>query len=85
MEALAVGVPVIATKHSGIEELMCPGGALFLVEEWNVAEYAEAMIQLIEGKLHYDPKQSRRMIEEKFSAKNHISQLLNFYEEALTL
>lgn len=85
MEALAVGVPVIATKHSGIEELVCPGGALFLVEEWNVAEYAEAMIQLIEGKLHYDPKQSRRMIEEKFSAKNHITQLLNFYEEELTL
>ena len=85
MEALAVGVPVIATKHSGMDELLCPDGALFLVEEWNVAEYAETMIQLIEGNLKYDPLQSRRMIEEKFSAKQHISQLLGFYEEEATL
>ena len=83
MEALAVGVPVIATKHSGIEELMCPDGALFLVEEWNVAEYAETMVQLIEGKLSYDLKKSRRMIEERFSSKQHIAQLLDFYEEEL--
>ena len=83
MEALAVGVPVIATKHSGTEELMCPDGALFLVEEWNVAEYAETMVQLIEGKLSYDLKKSRRMIEERFSSKQHIAQLLDFYEEEL--
>ena len=83
MEALAVGVPVIATKHSGIEELMCPDGALFLVEEWNVAEYAETMVQLIEGKLSYGLKKSRRMIEERFSSKQHIAQLLDFYEEEL--
>lgn len=85
MEALAVGVPVIATKHSGIEELMCPNGALFLVEEWNVAEYAETMVQLIEGKLQYDLLQSRKMIEERFSAKQHISKLLSFYEAEVTL
>ncbi|MFC5192239.1 glycosyltransferase family 4 protein [Algoriphagus aquatilis] len=84
MEALAVGVPVIATKHSGIEELMCPDGALFLVEEWNVAEYADTMIRLVEGKLVYNLLQSRRMIEEKFSTKQHIAKLLDFYEEELT-
>lgn len=83
MEALAIGVPVIATKHPGIDELMCSGGALFLVEEWNVAQYADAMIQLIEGKLPYDPRKSRIMIEEKFSAKQHIDQLLGFYVEEL--
>lgn len=83
MEALAIGVPVIATKHPGIDELLCPEGALFLVEEWNVAQYADAMIQLIEGKLQYDPRKSRKMIEEKFSTKQHIAQLLNFYEEEL--
>jgi glycosyltransferase involved in cell wall biosynthesis len=48
-----------------------------------VAQYADAMIQLIEGKLQYDPRKSRKMIEEKFSTKQHIAQLLNFYEEEL--
>ena len=81
MEALAIGVPVIATKHPGIDELMCPEGALFLVEERNVEEFADTMIQLIEGKLPYDPRKSRKMIEEKFSTKQHIDQLLGFYEE----
>lgn len=84
MEALAVGVPVIATHHFGIEELLCPGGALFLVQEWNVAEYADTMIQMVEGKLQYDLAKSRKMIEEKFSAKQHIVKLLSFYEEELT-
>lgn len=83
MEALAVGVPVIATKHSGMDELLCSDGALFLVEERNVEEFADTMIQLIEGKLSYDLMKSRRMIEEKFSAKQHISMLLDFYEQEM--
>jgi glycosyltransferase involved in cell wall biosynthesis len=85
MEALASGVPVIATKHPGIDELMCPGGALFMVQEWNIAEYADTMIKLVEGKLRYDLEISRKMIEEKFSAKQHIAKLLGFYEEEVTL
>lgn len=83
MEALAVGVPVIATKHSGMDELLCSDGALFLVEERNVEEFADTMIQLIGGKLSYDLMKSRRMIEEKFSAKQHISMLLDFYEQEM--
>jgi colanic acid/amylovoran biosynthesis glycosyltransferase len=85
MEALAIGVPVVATKHPGIEELMCPGGALFMVQEWNIAEYADTMIKLVEGKLRYELAISRKMIEEKFSAKQHIANLLGFYEEEVTL
>jgi colanic acid/amylovoran biosynthesis glycosyltransferase len=85
MEALASGVPVIATKHPGIDELMCSGGALFMVQEWNVAEYADTMIRLAEGKLQYDLGKSRKMIEDKFSANQHIAQLLGFYEQEVTL
>lgn len=81
MEAMAMGVPVIATKHPGIDELMCSGGALFMVQEWNVAEYADTMFRLAEGKLQYDLGKSRKMIEDKFSANQHIAQLLGFYEE----
>ena len=85
MEALASGVPVIATKHPGIDELMCSGGALFMVQEWNVAEYADTMIRLAEGKLQYDLGKSRKMIEDKFSVNQHIAQLLGFYEQEVTL
>jgi colanic acid/amylovoran biosynthesis glycosyltransferase len=84
MEALAVGVPVIATQHSGIEELMCPQGALFLVEEKNVSEYSKVMIQLVMGELQFDSEKSRKMIEKKFSTHQHISQLLAFYHIELS-
>ena len=85
MEALAIGVPVIATKQPGIDELMCPSGALFTVQEWDIAEYADTMIKLVEGKLQYELAISRKMIEEKFSAKQHIAKLLGFYEEEMNL
>ena len=84
MEALAVGVPVIATQHSGMEELMCPQGALFLVEEKNVLGYSKVMIQLVLGELQFDPEKSRKMIENKFSTQQHITQLLEFYHEELS-
>jgi colanic acid/amylovoran biosynthesis glycosyltransferase len=84
MEALAVGVPVIATQHSGMEELMCPQGSLFLVEEKNVLEYSKVMIQLVLGELQFDPEKSRKMIENKFSTHQHIAQLLAFYRGELS-
>ena len=46
MEAMSSGLPVIATRHSGIDELITHEVDGLLVEEYDVDAMADAMIQL---------------------------------------
>ena len=46
MEAMASGLPVIATRHSGIAELITDGVDGLLVEEYDVEAMAQAMIRI---------------------------------------
>ena len=46
MEAMATGLPVISTFHSGIPELITNNYDGFLVEEGNVNTYTETLISL---------------------------------------
>jgi glycosyltransferase involved in cell wall biosynthesis len=46
MEAMACGLPVIATRHSGISELIEDGVTGVLVPEFDIAAMAASMIQL---------------------------------------
>jgi glycosyltransferase involved in cell wall biosynthesis len=48
MEAMASGLPVVATRHSGIAELIDHGVTGFLVDEHDIEAMAEAMIRLAE-------------------------------------
>jgi glycosyltransferase involved in cell wall biosynthesis len=50
MEAMAIGVPVISTKISGIPELIEDGKSGLLVEPANVDALAEKMIALLENR-----------------------------------
>jgi colanic acid/amylovoran biosynthesis glycosyltransferase len=48
MEALAQGLPVLSTQHSGIPELVQDGKSGFLVPERDVAALADKLVYLIE-------------------------------------
>ena len=48
MEAMASGLPVISTWHSGIPELITSGQSGFLVPERNVSELAAQILKLIQ-------------------------------------
>jgi len=48
MEAMAVGLPVVSTLHSGIPELVQDGVSGFLVPERDVDALAERLVYLIE-------------------------------------
>ena len=48
MEAMATGMPVLSTRHSGIPELVDDGKSGFLVEERSVDELAEKLEQMIQ-------------------------------------
>jgi len=46
MEAMASGMPVVATRHAGIEELIEHNVSGFLVDEYDVRGMADAMVML---------------------------------------
>jgi glycosyltransferase involved in cell wall biosynthesis len=46
MEAMASGLPVVATRHSGINELITDGVDGLLVEEYDIDAMADALVQL---------------------------------------
>ena len=47
LEAMATGLPIVATKVSGNEDIICDGDNGFLVEPENSSELADAILQLI--------------------------------------
>ncbi len=50
MDAMACGVPVVATKYSGSPELVISGKTGFMVKEKNSNEIAQAVINLFQNK-----------------------------------
>ncbi len=83
MEALAVGMPAVATRHSGIAELWCENGGLFLFEEREIKNYAQIIIDLALKNLKFDPRISRNHIVKNFSTDQHRTQLSKFYHNEL--
>lgn len=55
-EAQMAGLPVVATRHAGIPELVIDGESAFLVEEGDVDQMAAAMIRIAQ-----DPELAARM------------------------
>lgn len=49
LEAQAAGLPVISTRHAGINEAVVNGTTGFLVDERDVNSMAAAMLQLLES------------------------------------
>jgi glycosyltransferase involved in cell wall biosynthesis len=77
LEAGASGLPVVATKHDGIPEVVIDGETGFLVREGDIEEMAQCMIKLAK-----DPalaaqlgKAARERICTKFSMEKSINNL----------
>lgn len=85
LEAMANGLPVVATYHGGIPEAVTNGEDGLLVPERSPKELAEAMLQLMnDGDLL--SKLSRRAtisVREKFGFDAQIGNLEGIYKEAV--
>jgi colanic acid/amylovoran biosynthesis glycosyltransferase len=81
MEALAMGLTVISTFHSGIPELVIDGESGFLLQERDAGAIAQKLVDLIENKarldvmgekgrrfvsIHYDQKKLNLQLEQVF-------------------
>jgi glycosyltransferase involved in cell wall biosynthesis len=80
LEAMACGLPVIATNVGGISEIMVEGFGK-LVPANNPEALAEAIVEYTE----IDSKNSelRAIVEEKYSWDKNVAQLIETYEELI--
>lgn len=81
MEAMAMNLPILSTKHSGIPELVKDGVNGFLVEEKDINDYALKMNNIISWTKENN---NRKIIEEEFEMLKHNKFLESFYLNIIT-
>ena len=83
LEAMATGLPVVATRHSGIPEAVDDGRSGWLVNENDHDALAERMIELLEDEETWRRmgRAAREDVEEKFEQSKQISVLEGVYRD----
>jgi glycosyltransferase involved in cell wall biosynthesis len=83
VQAMSVGLPVIATKTGGIPELITEGKSGILVEAGNPKQLAVAILKLLSNKglAKRMGEAARRESVVRFNLKDMIHELENTYEE----
>jgi colanic acid/amylovoran biosynthesis glycosyltransferase len=81
MEAMAMEVPVVSTRHAGIPELVEDGHHGRLVKEGDVEAFADAMIAVADWGQQPD---NRKKIEHQFSFPRHMESLISFYHNVMS-
>lgn len=86
LEAMATGLPVVATRHGGIPEAVTHDFDGLLVGERSPNELASAILRLIEepGLLSKLSCNAATSVREQFGAPSQIARLEDHYFEAIT-
>jgi colanic acid/amylovoran/stewartan biosynthesis glycosyltransferase WcaL/AmsK/CpsK len=86
VEALACGLPVISTRHSGIPEIIHDGETGLLVPECNADVLAEKLEHLIEHSELWTEmgRKGREYIEEHYDIDRLNDRLVEIYQQLLT-
>jgi len=81
MEAMATGIPVISTYHSGIPELIEDDKTGYLVKEKNIEELYKKMLQVIENydSMNKITHNARKKIEKDFNLIKQTNKLEKIY------
>ncbi len=85
LEAMASGVPVIATNVGGIPELIADGETGFLIPPKNPKAIADAVTYVIENpeKVKTVVENARKLVREKFDYRENARQFVQLYRELL--
>lgn len=85
MEAMASGLPVISTFHSGIPELVKHGEAGFLVPERDVRGLAEKILYVMNNSHLWREmgEKGRKIIEKDFNSRKLSKELKGIFEKVL--
>jgi colanic acid/amylovoran biosynthesis glycosyltransferase len=82
MEAMATGLIVVSTRHSGIPELIADGDNGYLVEERDLDGYV-AKLESLSGVDPGMPRRARETVERSFDMKVQNHKLTEIYREAM--
>jgi colanic acid/amylovoran biosynthesis glycosyltransferase len=84
-EAMAMGLPVLSTRHGGIPELVEDGVSGFLVPEYDVDQLAEKLLFLIQHPSCWVEMGSagRHCIESRFNLHKLNDELVTIYQHLL--
>ncbi len=82
MEAMATGLPVLSTRHTGIPELVEDGVTGFLVEERDVEGLAEKLTRVAEDREAYSrvAVAGRQRVQEEFGIDGLNDRLLDTFQ-----
>ena len=83
VEAMACGLPVIATDCGGPKEIITKETGL-LVEKENPEDLARAILFMSENLHSYDSDSIRKYAEEKFGQKSYVESITRLYQDILT-
>jgi glycosyltransferase involved in cell wall biosynthesis len=83
LEAMAMDVPVVATRIDGLSQLIRPGVSGEIVEPGSVVALAEAIGRVLRDPLLRDmyAAAGRRMVEERHNFTARMAKLASLYEE----
>ena len=87
LEAQALGLPCVATRHSGIPEVIAAENHRFLAEEGNVHDIAARMAllsQATQGELANITRYGRRKVELEYDVDIEAGRLLELYACAIS-
>ena len=87
LEAMATGLPVLATRHGGIPEAVTDGASGLLCGERDPQALMEAMFRFTEHpeNMLAMGEEAARSVREEFSQQRAIERLESFYDEALEI
>lgn len=83
VEAMAVGLPVIATRCGGPEEIITPETGL-LVEKENAEDLARAIVSFSENRGSYDSDQIREYAKNRYGQKAFAEAITGVYRDNIT-
>lgn len=85
LEASAAGLPVIATRHAGISDIVIHEKTGLLVEEFDIEAMAESIVQVAKSRKQAQQMGSngRSFITAHFSLKEHIARLNKVIHESI--
>ncbi len=87
LEAMAVGLPIVATKIGGINESVINGITGILVPPKNSKALADAIIALLSNKAHarvMGQNGRKRVSEKRFQLQSYINEIKKLYQELLS-
>lgn len=79
MEAMAIGVPVVASAHSGIPEIVQPGETGYLTPEKDAAAIAEAIAQALQQPSPAMVENAYQLVEQTFNIDRVAEQRLELF------